>query len=90
MGLPAKLGLFRNAASSVIRCKELLTYNKQSNLDDLQKTSVCPIVVNNGKVCYEVDVNERSKLYSPETVLEHLYSKLYGNEFCGWVSQLSY
>jgi molecular chaperone DnaK (HSP70) len=41
------------------------------------KVSVCPLTVKNGKVCYEIEIDEKTKIISPEEVLEHVYAKLY-------------
>nr|WHV00579.1 Hsp70-14 [Daphnia magna] len=78
VGLPAKQGLFRNMSNSVVKCKELLCWNgEESELTKLQSTSVCPVIVKNKKLLYEVEVDEKKKFFSPEDILVHIYKKLY-------------
>jgi molecular chaperone DnaK (HSP70) len=82
VGLPAKQGLFRNTSNTVVQCKEFLIWNKDEEeelLPKLQALSVCPVIVKNGKLFYEVEMNEKTKQISPEEVLIHIYRKLYGS-----------
>ena len=44
----------------------------------MQSTSVCPVVVKNKKLFYEVEMDDKKKLFSPEDILVHIYRKLYG------------
>lgn len=79
VGLPAKQGLFRNMSSTVVKCKELWCWNgKEEELAKLQSTSVCPVIIKNNKLLYEVEMDEKKKLFSPEDILVHIYRKLYG------------
>ena len=75
VGLPAKQGLFRNTSNTAVRCKELLGVTDENAVEP--KVSVCPLTVKNGKVCYEIEIDEKTKIISPEEVLEHVYAKLY-------------
>ena len=81
VGLPAKQSLFRNASNTITKCKELLdvTSPEESDLPDLQKTSTCPVVLKNGKLFYEVEVDEKTKQVPTTDALSHIYQKLYGN-----------
>ena len=66
-------------SSTVVKCKELLCWNgKEEELAKLQSTSVCPIIIKNNKLLYEVEMDEKKKLFSPEDILVHIYRKLYG------------
>lgn len=74
VGLPAKQGLFRNTSSTAINCKELLGSDKKD--DSLKKVSVCPLAFKKDAVFYEVEIDEKTRLVSPEEVLQHIYGKL--------------
>ena len=77
--MPAKQGLFRNVASTIVRCKELLDWNKdEEQLSILQSTSVCPVALKKGKLYYEVEMDDKKKQVSVEEALVHIYKKLYG------------
>lgn len=66
-------------SNSVVKCKELLCWNgEEAELTKLQSTSVCPVIVKNKKLLYEVEVDEKKKFFSPEDILVHIYKKLYG------------
>lgn len=79
VGLPAKQGLFRNMSTTAVKCKELFFYNTNvEESDHLQSLSSCPIVVKNGKLFYEIEVDEKKKHISPQEILVHIYRKLYG------------
>ena len=79
VGLPAKQGLFRNVSSTVTQCKALLDWQgNEADLTELQSTSVCPVVMKNKKLFYEVEVDEKKKQVSSEDALVHVYKKLYG------------
>ncbi len=69
-------------SSTVVKCKELLCWtDNEDELTKLQSTSVCPVIVKNRKLFYEVEVDEKKKLMSPEEILVHIYQKLYGRFF---------
>lgn len=78
VGLPAKQGLFRNASKSLTKCKELLVSSgEESELPSLQKLSSCPLVSKDGKLFYEIEVDEKMKQISTTDALAHIYQKLY-------------
>ena len=79
VGLPAKQGLFRNMSNTVVKCKEFLCWtDNEDELTKLQSMSVCPVSVKNQKLFYEVEIDEKKKLLSPQEILVHIYQKLYG------------
>jgi len=79
VGLPAKQSLFRNASNTVTKCKELLDVAapEESDLPNLQKTSTCPVILKDGKLFYEVEVDEKMKQIPTLDALSHIYQKLY-------------
>jgi len=78
VGLPAKQSLFRNASNTITKCKELLAAcTNESDLPELQKTTACPVLLKNGKIFYEVEVNEKQKEIPIADALAHIYQKLY-------------
>lgn len=69
-------------SNSVVKCKELLSWNgEEEEFAKLRSTSVCPVIIKNKKLFYEVEVDEKKKQFSPEDILVHIYKKLYGELF---------
>lgn len=69
-------------SSTVVRSKELFSWNgNEEEIQALQAISVCPVSVKNQKLFYEVEMDEKKKLMTPEEILVHIYQKLYGESF---------
>ncbi|PFX31560.1 Heat shock 70 kDa protein 14-B [Stylophora pistillata] len=77
IGLPAKQGLIRNSKNTMARaCKIIgLKFSDDSVQQEVQDSD-CKIVDKDGKPFYEVQLNEKTTLFSPKEVVKIIFEKL--------------
>ncbi|KAM6153525.1 heat shock 70 kDa protein 14 isoform 2-T2 [Erethizon dorsatum] len=77
VGLAAKQSRIRNISNTVMKVKQIL--GRSSDDPQVQKyimESKCLVVEKNGKLQYEIDTGEETKLVNPEDVARLIFSKM--------------